>query len=129
MTHRYKISFKEKAYRKNGNIHWKKRTIEIPFGSEIEAFLEIQNLLAQGKAIEELTIVPDPSRRFPSASKEDMIASMEQFFIFLGKGKFWQGLSVDEKLKAIHFQKTNNELWKALDDNGKLRMLGRKIEA
>ena len=103
--------------------------MEIPFGSEIEAFLEIQTLLAQGTAIEGLAIGPDPSRRFPSASKEDMIASMEKIFIFLGKGKFWQGLSVDEKLKAIHFQKTNNELWKALDDNGKLRMLGRKIES
>lgn len=124
---KYIVTFKIKTLRKNGNVYWKKRIMETPSGCEKEALQEIQILLAQGSAINELSISPDPSRRFGTASEEEILEFWDEYYnIFLGKVKFWESLSKAEKLKAIHLTKSNNELWKISGEDGKLMLLGRK---
>ena len=101
--------------------------MEVPSGCEKEALQEIQILLAEGSAINELSISPDPSRRFGTASEEEILEFWDEYYyIFLGKVKFWEGLSKAEKLKAIHLTKTGNELWKISGEDAKLMLLGKK---
>ncbi len=95
----------------------------------MNALAEIQVMLSSGAIIREFEIIPVPSRRFKPLSQAQKLEFWEDIYDTLGKGEFYRSLTKDERLKAIHFEVTNNQLWSICDDNGKLKLLGRKIEA
>jgi hypothetical protein len=129
MAQCYSVKLKVRTRKKNGKLFWKNQSFEIAPGEELDALAEIQAMLSNGTIVREFEITPLPSRRFKLHSEAQKLEFWEEIYDILGKGEFYKSLTKSERLKAIHLELSGNPLWSICDDKGKLKLLGRKIEA